>query len=281
MARPSRPQLLARLRYASGDLASDRRADALALRPKLRAEYESLPAGQDSMRCEQCGKELARCLADGDATNCCHHRGALEPPSAPPGTARLWSCCQGAEASVGCQLGGSHAYRAVHATYDSLFVAGAATSSASSTLQRLADKHQLADAGPLPHLPPRETPSRCSRPSMLNPCGGPNRATCSGRGAVGDGLPAAGVGMLSASAPRRTIFRVQIGAGPGRKMCGFHGSACRQHSARRGRRVAGLGMKPESESQSRIQSRSCLLQAHMVAEQPLRVAVAGGSPAAW
>ena len=74
MARPSRPQLLARLRYASGDLASDRRADALALRPKLRAEYESRPAGQDPMRCEQCGKELARCLADGDATNCCHQK---------------------------------------------------------------------------------------------------------------------------------------------------------------------------------------------------------------
>jgi hypothetical protein len=121
-------QLAARLRYASGDNAADRRVDALALRSKLRREYERRPVDQDKLECARCGKPLVRCLARTDVTNCYYHRGELCDGRARrvPGAPR-WSCCHLAADSTGCQLGGRHSYVAVHPTFDSWFASWATT----------------------------------------------------------------------------------------------------------------------------------------------------------
>ena len=119
-----RPLLLAnRVRFASGDVAADRRADALVLRGKLRREYDRRRRDQDGMQCSRCAKPLARCLAQRDVTNCCYHRGELCVGAGRQ--AAHWSCCRGAEDTVGCQLGGRHAYLAVHSTFESWFAAWA------------------------------------------------------------------------------------------------------------------------------------------------------------
>jgi hypothetical protein len=56
-------------------------------------------------------------------TNCSYHRGELCDGSGRQ--AAHWSCCRGAEDAAGCQLGGRHAYLAVHATFESWFDAWA------------------------------------------------------------------------------------------------------------------------------------------------------------
>ena len=113
----------ARRRYASGDIAFDRRADALALRNKLRREYERRSSEQDPMACGRCGKELVRCLAKQDVTDCCYHRGELctTRKSRGMGVPR-WSCCQlTGEGATGCQRGGRHTYEAIHPTFEDWF----------------------------------------------------------------------------------------------------------------------------------------------------------------
>ena len=116
---------LAWLHYASGDNAADRRADALALRNKLRHEYEHRFLEQDPMACARCGKELVRCLTKQDVTDCYYHRGELCATSTRnsrrAGVPR-WSCCQlTGEGATGCQRGGRHKYEAIHPTFDYWF----------------------------------------------------------------------------------------------------------------------------------------------------------------
>ena len=91
MARPSRPQLLARLRYASGDLASDRRADALALRPKLRADQTVILPETATLRADR-GRSQVYSGLDSSAAlyaGCRHGELAAKfpRPSTPP---RRW-----------------------------------------------------------------------------------------------------------------------------------------------------------------------------------------------
>lgn len=113
---------LARLQYATGDNAADRRADALALSNKLRCEYEHRSLEQDPMSCARCAKELVRCLTKQDVTDCYYHRGKLcaARNSRGVGVPR-WSCCQLGEGAAGCQRGGRHKFEAVHPTFDSWF----------------------------------------------------------------------------------------------------------------------------------------------------------------
>ena len=155
-AHSDREVQFARRQYASGDIAFDRRADALALRNKLRREYERRSSEQDPMACGRCGKELVRCLAKQDVTDCCYHRGELCATRKSRGVGVLrWSCCHlTGEGATGCQRGGRHKYEAIHPTFEDWFEHWATVTGQGSTHVHVPLQKETHSKGGLCRLPP-------------------------------------------------------------------------------------------------------------------------------